>query len=103
MADSEALRTSEARFRDLVEGSIQGIIVHRNFKPLFANQAAANIFGVDGPAGILERDSIIDFYAPHERYRITGYKDARMRGEPAPTSYQYQGVRADGALIWLEN
>lgn len=102
-ADSEALRTSEARFRDLVEGSIQGIIVHRDFKPLFANQSAANIFGVDGPAAILDRSTIIDFYAPHERDRITGYKDARMRGEPAPTSYEYQGVRADGALIWLEN
>lgn len=103
VSDDDALRTSEARFRDLVEGSIQGIIVHRNFKPLFANRAAANIFGVDGPAGILERNSIIDFYAPHERDRITRYKDARMRGEPAPTSYEYQAVRADGGLIWLEN
>lgn len=103
VSDNEALRTSEARFRDLVEGSIQGIIVHRDFKPLFANQAAANIFGVNGPAGILERSSIIDFYAPHERDRITRYKDARMRGDPAPTSYEYQAVRADGVLIWLEN
>lgn len=103
MSDNDALRKSEARFRDLVEGSIQGIIVHRDFKPLFANPAAASIFGVDGPAGIVERNSIIDFYAPHERDRITGFKGARMRGEPAPSSYEYQAIRADGVEIWLES
>ncbi|NKB59120.1 MAG: PAS domain S-box protein [Alphaproteobacteria bacterium] len=102
-APYEALRVSEARFRDLVEGSIQGIIVHRHFKPLFANQAAADIFGVAGPTDILARGSIVEFYAPHERERLKGYKDARMRGEPAPASYEYQGVRADSTLIWLEN
>ena len=32
----EALRDSEERFRNLVEGSIQGIIVHRDFKPLLS-------------------------------------------------------------------
>ena len=32
-----AERESDARFRDLIEGSIQGIVIHRNFIPLFAN------------------------------------------------------------------
>ncbi len=100
---SDALRLSEARFRDLVEGSIQGIIVHRHFKPLFANQAAADIFGVNKPSDILAMDSILEFYAPQERVRITAYKDARMRGEVAPSSYEYQGKRVDGTSIRLEN
>jgi hypothetical protein len=29
-----ALRTNEARFRDLVEGSFQGVMVYRHFRPL---------------------------------------------------------------------
>ena len=33
------LRESEQRFRDLIEGSIQGILIHRRGKPLFVNQA----------------------------------------------------------------
>ena len=102
-ASEDALRLSEARFRDLVEGSIQGIIVHRHFVPLFANQAAADIFGFPRPEAILSLNSVTDLYAPHERERLTAYKDARMRGEPAPSSYEYQGLRADGSLIWLEN
>ena len=28
-----AERESDARFRDLIEGSIQGIVIHRNFTP----------------------------------------------------------------------
>ncbi len=100
---SEALRLSETRFRDLAEGSIQGIIVHRHFKPLFANQAAADIFGHDTPSGILALESILVLYTPEEHGRITGYKDARVRGESAPASYEYQGVRADGTFVQLEN
>ena len=99
----DALRLSEARFRDLVEGSIQGIIVHRHFTALFANQAAADIFGFAGPEDILALDSLTTLYAPHERDRLTAYKDARMRGAAAPASYEYQGLRTDGSLIWLEN
>lgn len=98
-----ALRLSEARFRDLVEGSIQGIIVHRHFVPLFANRAAADIFGFAAPDEILALDTLTRLYAPHERGRLTAYKDARMRGDTAPVSYEYQGLRRDGSLIWLEN
>src|SRR5438270_4668699 len=44
LADQQrAERESDARFRDLIEGSIQGIVIHRNFIPLFANQAYATI------------------------------------------------------------
>ena len=40
---------SEERFRGLVEGSIQGIIIHRDHKPLFVNRMWAEIhgFGID--------------------------------------------------------
>src|SRR5262249_17404344 len=36
LADQQrAERESDTRFRDLIEGSIQGIVIHRNFTPLF--------------------------------------------------------------------
>ncbi len=34
-------RQSEEKFRDLVEGSMQGVMVHRNFKFLFVNESYA--------------------------------------------------------------
>lgn len=98
-----ALRESEARFRDLVEGSIQGIFVHRDFKPLFANQALADMLGYDSPEDILALRSVMDFIHPDERERTTGYKVSRLAGDDAPRRYEMRAVRRDGQEIWLEN
>ena len=98
-----ALRASEERFRGLIEGSIQGILVHRTLKPLFANQALAEIFGLASPEDVLALKSVEIFIAPHERKRIRNYLGARLRGEAAPADYEFQGVRQDGSVMWLEN
>ncbi len=98
-----ALQASEERFRHLVEGSIQGILIHQDFKPLFVNQAYATIHGYDTSDDILRLETIESLAAPHERARWRQYKEARLRGEDAPTDFEYQAVRKDGALIWLEN
>ncbi|MFQ5765766.1 MAG: PAS-domain containing protein, partial [Rhodospirillales bacterium] len=99
----KALKDSEERFRNLVEGSIQGIIIHREHKAVFANKAYAEIFGYDDPLEILELDSVLQLFAPHEQERIIRYREARNRGEDAPTTYEVQGVRRDGSMLWLEN
>ncbi len=99
----EALRKSEERFRNLIEGSIQGILIHRDFKPLFVNQAYVDIFGYATPHDILRMDTILPLIAPHERDRLTQYKNARLQGEHSPTHYEYQGVRQEGDLVWLNN
>ncbi len=97
-----ALRESEMRFRHLIEGSIQGILIHRNLKPVFVNQAYANIFGYS-IAEILEMDTVLLLFAASEQDRIIGYMNARLRGERAPTQYEYQGIKKDGSSVWLDN
>ncbi len=99
----DALRDSELRFRNLIEGSIQGIFIHRDFKPLFVNQACADIFGYDGSEEILQLDSLLTLIAPSDHARMTRYKERRLKGEDAPAAYEVRGVRKDGSLIWLEN
>lgn len=42
----EALRVSEQRFRDLVEGSILGVLIHRRTKVLFANDTWRAMVGL---------------------------------------------------------
>jgi PAS domain S-box-containing protein len=96
-----ALRDSEARFRAVVENSIQGIYIHRNYRIRFVNAAFASIFGYDDPAEMLDMD-IRNIIAPHEMSRLESYGAARVRGEPAPSRYEYQGVRTDGTFVWLE-
>src|SRR5215471_15276383 len=99
-----ARRQSDEQFRHLVEGSIQGIMLHRHGKPIFANQAYAAIYGYDSPEDILGVANIFDdIIAPEDRARLQHYFQARMRGEPAPTHYTCRGVRRDGTTIWVEN
>lgn len=97
-----AVEASERRFRNLVEGSIQGILIHRNDKPLFVNEAWSHIFGYSA-AEVRQADSTLKFAAPEEHERLRGYRDARLAGESAPTRYEYKGLRKNGTTVWLEN
>jgi two-component system, cell cycle sensor histidine kinase PleC len=103
LADQQrAERESDARFRDLIEGSIQGIVIHRNFIPLFANQAYATILGYESPDDILKMGSLLPIFPPAERVRLTGYLQARQEGRSVPGQQERQAVRKDGTLIWLD-
>ncbi len=92
----------EQRFQNLIEGSIQGVLVHRNAKPLFVNEAYATLFGYTVEE-LLAMPSVLPLVAPDDAERLTGYMRARMAGKEAPERYDFQAVRRDGSVIWLEN
>jgi two-component system cell cycle sensor histidine kinase PleC len=103
LADQQrAKRESDARFRDLIEGSIQGIVIHRNFTPLFANQASATILGYESPDDIIKLGSLLPFFPPAERARLMGYVQARQQGRSVSGQQEHQVLRKDGTLIWLD-
>ena len=93
-------RESERRYRTLVEGSIQGIYIDRDWVTLFANSTFARILGYESPRALIGLDTR-GWIAPHERSRIEGYRTARLAGEPVPAQYEFQAVRTDGSLIWI--
>jgi diguanylate cyclase (GGDEF)-like protein/PAS domain S-box-containing protein len=97
------LRDSEDRFRNLIEGSIQGILIHRNWTPLFVNRAYAAILGYDSPEEVIALGSVEAHLATYERERRRRYMAARMRGEPAPTQYEFDAVRKHGTIVTLQN
>ena len=97
-----ALEDSEEKFRNLVEGALQGILIHRNHKPLFVNRAWANLHGY-APEEVMAMESVVLHIAPSDQARLVGYKDARLRGEYAPDRYEYQAVKKDGSTIHLVN
>ena len=98
----EALHDSEARFRTLVEGSLQGILVHRQHQPLFANQAFATMLGYATPADILQMATVLPLIDPRDRVRLNTYCAARLRGDAVPEQYEYQALRQDGTRCWVE-
>ena len=98
----EDLRESEERFRNLVEGSVLGIVIDHDGRPLFANQAYADIFGYGSPAEILRLPSLDALYHDRDRKRIRSYAKARLKGLGAPSRYQFKGLRKTGESIWVE-
>lgn len=98
----QKLHLNEARYRALVEGSIQGIcVIRRDNSVLFANPALAAIYGYDHPDEMIGA-SALQFVAPRDRERLGRYLVARLCGEPTPIRYEFEGLKRDGTPIWLE-
>jgi diguanylate cyclase (GGDEF)-like protein/PAS domain S-box-containing protein len=97
------LQASEARYRAMIEGSSQGVLIHRFHRTLFVNDAYARMLGYDSAQEILELGATTALYAAHERERMRGYQAARRRGQPAPTEYDYEALRKDGSVVMLHN
>ncbi|MDP6952643.1 MAG: PAS domain S-box protein [Alphaproteobacteria bacterium] len=96
------LRASEQRFRNLVEGSIQGLLVHAGPSPKFANQAFADMLGYDSPEEVLALESVDDLIHPDDVKRILAIREVRLRGEDAPDVIELQAIRKDGSVMWVE-
>jgi PAS domain S-box-containing protein len=96
----QALRATEEKFRNLIEGSIAGVVIHRDFKILFANEAWASMHGYT-----LEEayalGSILDTSAPEERDRLIRQKERRVAGEPMPAYFEVRSLRKDGSRLWV--
>ena len=67
-AQTDALKRSEIRFRDMVEGSIQGILVMRGGRPLFANHAFAALIGASEPEEVIALDDVKPLIADAEAF-----------------------------------
>ena len=98
----QEIRESEERFRSLVEGSVLGIVVECDGVPIFANPTYAHIFGYDNPEEILGLKSLERLFAPNERTRLKGSGSADEGGHQPGEAREFQCVRKDGSLIWVE-
>jgi len=61
-----AMADSERKFRNLIEGSLQGVLILRDLKPLFCNHALARIFGYERIEQILDQDDLL-MHVPADR------------------------------------
>lgn len=97
-----ALKSSEEKYRSLIEGSIQGTFVQRDFEILFANQALAGMLGYESPDDLVGKNILESVFARSQRALILERTEARMRGEEVPNHYEARGVRKDGSELWLD-
>ena len=97
-----ALQDSENRFLSIVNGSIEGILIHCDWKPLFVNDSFLKMLGYNSFEDIAALESISSLIAPKELDRIIGYAKARIKGKPAPTWYEFKALHHDGSFRCME-
>lgn len=98
----QAVVESEERFRSLVEGSVLGILIERNGRPLFANRTLARLFGHSSEADILAMDSIDGLFPPDEHERVRQISRTTMAGDTHGELIEIGGVKRTGEPIWLQ-
>ena len=100
-----ALRDSEGKFRSLVEGSVQAVVIHSEGRPLFANRAFVQMFGFDSLDEALALPSIYGLFVPENRDRVKTVHRQRIGGQhdALPSEYQHEMVRKDGSRFWIES
>jgi PAS domain S-box-containing protein len=98
---STALRASEARYRQLVEFSLDAIWIHAEDALVYLNPEATRVFGVTDPSQLLGR-SVDEIIHPDEHPRARERR-AMMRstGQRAPLTVM-KFLRADGKPVLLE-
>jgi PAS domain S-box-containing protein len=100
---SSAQAADDAVFRRLADGLSQGILVSRDFKPLYANQAFAELFGYDAPDEIVALGSVDPLLSEDSMQTLRRDREKMFRGEPITDGYVLHGLRRDGGHIWLQN
>ena len=96
------IRESEQKFRDLIEGSIQGMVIHRHFKPLMVNHAYARMHGYDSAKDIMAMPDISVFFTD-ENKNIPLERAALIMADIQPDARQrFKNRCKDGSTLWVE-
>ncbi|MGO1121047.1 ATP-binding protein [Rhodovibrionaceae bacterium A322] len=97
-----ALRESEYRFRALAEGSQQGICIHRGFKPLFVNQAFAEVFGFNNADEILQLPSLMELFPENQHDLAWDAWERSLKDPEQRIELETNGLNRTGGKVWLE-
>ena len=95
----EYIRESEKKFRSLIDASTQGILIHRNHKPLYCNQAFVDMHGYQSIEVILALESTSVFIPPQSR--LDSRHNFVLSGEESFADREAEAVRADGSTFWV--
>ena len=99
----ESVHKTNAQFRELIDDSLQGVLVHKGGTIVYANHAMLEMlrYPVEHPEELIGQ-SLWKIYAPFERERLMNYHELRKQGEVVPAVYEVQGLTKGGDTVWLE-
>jgi len=96
------LKDNEERFKQILDTTLDGILVEENELVIYMNRAYAHLFGCNEPSELMGVH-IKDLAAPEDLERLLDYGRKRSAGQPAPTEYEFKVKRRDnGERVDLE-
>jgi PAS domain S-box-containing protein len=100
-AAEQALKRSEARFRELIERAPDAIgVFSRDRKIVYANAALATLLGYDNPEDLIGMYDWAPIH-PDDRPALEARKPHMFTGQPLPP-HEYRMVRRDGGGVHVE-
>lgn len=88
-------------YRDLVDNSVQGILIHSNFKPLYVNKSFARLFGYDSPEAVMAMPLIRPLFPNDLWPQLEESYNDLIRGRRLSGIFRTRGRRSNGSEIWL--
>jgi two-component system, cell cycle sensor histidine kinase and response regulator CckA len=91
---------AEQRLQAVLQASLQGVLVHREERPLFVDETFARLLGYERPEQVLALDSVRWLVAEPAREPPPHPFLPRPACEAGPL--EVQGRRRDGSPVWLD-
>jgi PAS domain S-box-containing protein len=95
-----AQQESDARFRSLADLSPDALVINKDERFVYANKAAAKLYGVERPDQLVGR-SPKEFNAPEHQARVNERIRRMMQGETVGPS-EVDIIRPDGSRVTVE-
>jgi PAS domain S-box-containing protein len=96
---------SEAKYRMLVEESLQGILIAQGFPPriVFANSAMSKMLGyVVEELNSLSPKEVLGLVYSEDRDQFSNRFRERLAGIQRESSFDFRAVRKDGSIVWMQ-
>jgi len=103
LAEDWAAREA-ARFRDLVDNSLQGVLVHSDFRILYANDAYARIYGMERGDEVVAIGDLMRLIPADQHDRARADYELGMRSEGRAVRY-LEDIRNEtvaGEAVWID-
>ena len=97
----EALKETEAKFRNLVELSMIGVYIIQDERLAYVNPTFARIFGYEQNEMITTVSSI-EIVHPSDREKVAENVRSRIRKDVNSINYQFKGITKQGEAITVE-
>ena len=86
----------EQKYKDLIWNSLQGIVVHRHFKPLMVNPAFVRIIGAKSVAEVMAMESFKFIIPEYNQEHASNLHYQLISGDIENTNSVVENIRLDG-------